>query len=116
MANIGTSMGFKALFGQATNRCVKHGFISSGNRCKVPGCKCQIELDINRKDPIPTLSIQDEMHLVNQSLGTFDSHYESLIQYYCSNLVPRSQRKTIKYIGATATISNFDEHIRNLYI
>lgn len=115
MANIGTSMGFKALFGQATNRCVKHGFISSGNRCKVPGCKCQIELDIDRKDPVPTLSIQDEMHLVNQSLGTFDSHYESLIQYYCSTLVPRAQRKTIKYIGATATISNFDEHIRNLY-
>lgn len=115
MANIGTSMGFKALFGQATNRCVRHGFINSGTRCGVPGCKCQIERDVERKDPVPTLSIQDEMHLVNQSLGTFDSHYESLIQYYCANLIPQNQRKTIKYIGATATISNFDEHIRNLY-
>ena len=55
------------------------------------------------------------MHLVNQSLGTFDSHYESLISYYCSNLIPKEQRKKIKYIGATATISNFAEHIRNLY-
>lgn len=115
MANVGTSMGFKALFGQATNRCEKHGFIAFGKRCNVPGCKCAIVGDIDRKDPVPTLSIQDEMHLVNQSLGTFDSHYESLIQYYCLNLIPKEQRKKIKYIGATATISNFDEHIRNLY-
>lgn len=115
MANIGTSLGFKALFGQVTNRCRKHGFVLYGNRCSIPGCHCEIEYDIERKDPIPTLSIQDELHLVNQSLGTFDSHYESLIQYYCANLVSKGQRKLIKYIGATATISNYDEHIRNLY-
>ena len=38
------------------------------------------------------------MHLVNQSLGTFDSHYESLIQHYCLNLIPKEQRKKIKYV------------------
>lgn len=115
MANIGTSMGFKALFGQASNRCEKHGFIASGKRCGVPGCRCMVSNNVERKDPVPTLSIQDEMHLVNQSLGTFDSHYESLIQYFCLNLIPKEQQKRIKYIGATATISNYDEHIRNLY-
>ena len=35
-----------------------------------------------RIDPIPTLFIQDEMHLVKESLGTFDSHYESFLNYY----------------------------------
>ena len=115
MANIGTSIGFKALFGQANNRCPHHGFILAGNKCSIPRCRCTLEYDIERKDPIPTLSIQDEMHLVNESLGTFDSHYESLIEYYCNSLVPAEQRKQIKFIGATATISNYEQHIRGLY-
>lgn len=115
MANIGTSMGFKSIFGQSHCRCSKHGFTTYGSKCGVPDCKCAVEHDIDRKDPIPTLSIQDEMHLVNESLGTFDSHYESLIQYYCSSLVKKEHRKTIKFIGATATISDYKKHIKGLY-
>lgn len=115
MANIGTSMGFKSLFGQSKNRCHQHGFLKYNDKCYVNKCKCSIDYDIERKDPIPTLSIQDELHLVNESLGTFDSHYESLIQYYCENLVPKEQRKKIKFIGATATISDYQRHIRGLY-
>lgn len=115
MANIGTNVGFRCLFGQSKSRCPQHGFVVLGNKCGVNKCKCKIEQDIDRKDPIPTLSIQDELHLVNESLGTFDSHYESLIQYYCENLVPANEQKTIKYIGATATISNYIQHIRGLY-
>ena len=67
------------------------------------------------KDPIPTLFIQDEMHLVKESLGTFDAHYESFINYYAKELVPPQQRKQILFVGATATISMYKEHIRNLY-
>lgn len=115
MANIGTSMGFKSLLGQTKNRCAKHGFVTYGNRCSVSKCNCEIEYDVERKDPAPTLVIQDEMHLVNESLGTFDSHYESLIQYYCSSLVPKEDRKLIKFIGATATISDYEKHIKGLY-
>ena len=115
MANIGTSLGFKSLFGQSKNKCEKHGFTLSNNKCNVPGCKCSIHFDVERKDPVPTLFIQDEMHLVNESLGTFDSHYESFLQYYASSLVDSKDRKKIKFIGATATISNYKEHIRGLY-
>ena len=115
MANIGTSMGFKSLLGQSNCRCSKHGFLKYGDKCYINKCKEKIEYDVERKDPIPTLSIQDELHLVNESLGTFDSHYESLIQYYCENLVPSDYRKTIKFIGATATISDYKAHIRGLY-
>lgn len=114
MANIGTSLGFRGLFGQTNNKCSKHGF-SLGKKCSVPNCMCQIEEDVERKDPIPTLLIQDELHLVNESLGTFDSHYESLIQYYSEKLVSPNQRKKIKYIGATATIQNYESHIFGLY-
>ena len=55
------------------------------------------------------------MHLVKESLGTFDSHYESFLNYYAKELVPVSQRKQIRFVGATATISMYKEHIRNLY-
>lgn len=115
MANIGTSMGFKSLFGQSTCKCPRHGFLKYGDKCYVNKCSNVIEKDIERKDPVPTLFIQDEMHLVNESLGTFDSHYESLIQYYCEYLIPENQRKKIKYIGATATISDYKGHIKGLY-
>ena len=55
------------------------------------------------------------MHLVKESLGTFDAHYESFINYYANNLVPLKHRKQIRYIGATATISMYEEHIKHLY-
>lgn len=115
MANIGTSMGFKSLLGQSSCKCPKHGFSKYGDKCYVNKCNIEIEKNIERKDPVPTLSIQDEMHLVNESLGTFDSHYESLIQYYCENLISSNYRKKIKFIGATATISEYKAHIKGLY-
>ena len=113
MALIGTSMGFKSILGQVTSKCPKHGYLSYGKRCKFDRCNCLIDQDIERKDPVPTLFIQDEMHLVNESLGTFDAHYESLISYYCSSLTPNKKR--IKQIVATATIKDYVKHIRALY-
>ena len=115
MANIGTSPGFNSLLGQTEIRCPEHGYVPYGKRCLIKGCRCGLDVDTQRKDPAPTLFIQDEMHLVSESLGTFDSHYESLIQYYCERLAPVDRRKTIKYIGATATISDYQSHIKNLY-
>ncbi len=115
MANIGTSSGFKSILGQVKAKCPQHGYLSYSNRCKINHCSCEIQNDINRYDPVPTLFIQDELHLVNSSLGTFDSHYESLITYICSSLVSSTDRKTIKFIGATATIQNYINHIRGLY-
>ena len=114
MANVGQSLGFSLLLGQSKAKCPKHGYLR-GISCIYANCKCEIETDVVRKDPVPTLFIQDELHLVSESLGTFDSHYESFISFYCENLVPIEHRKKIKYIGATATISNYKEHIKELY-
>lgn len=114
MAIFGLQNDFKAFFGQSKTYCPKHGFFH-GNRCPIRDCRETNYYVPNRKDPIPTLDIQDELHLVNESLGTFDAHYESAIYYYCDKLVPEQDRKKIKYIGATATISNFEQHIKNLY-
>lgn len=115
MAGVGFVSEFKMLFGQVKGKCALHGFTCK-NRC-LAECDCQQEINKvdSLKDPVPSLFIQDEMHLVKESLGTFDSHYESFIHYFATNLVPESQRKSIRYIGATATISHFDEHIKQLY-
>ena len=116
MSMIGTSNEFKMLFGQVKKKCNIHGF-SCGSKCTYSSCnnKNTIQTLGLIKDPIPTLFVQDELHLVKESLGTFDAHYESFINYFAKELVPTSQRKQIRFIGATATISMYKEHIRNLY-
>lgn len=116
MAMSGTTNEFKMLFGQVKGRCLKHGFTCQTKCiCGDSTCNESISKIGLLKDPIPTLFIQDEMHLVKESLGTFDAHYESFINYYSNELVPHEQQKQIRYIGATATISMYEEHIKNLY-
>ncbi len=70
------------------------------------------------KDPIPTLVITDEIHLIKESLGTFSSHYESIFNFYCSELISDlgKKNKKIKYMGATATISNYKHQSKELYM
>lgn len=114
MAALGLTGRFRSLFGQVKSKCSKHGF-STTNKCSCYKCNNDVYQVSELKDPIPTLFIQDEMHLVKESLGTFDAHYEAFIDYYAKNLVPASQRKHIKYIGASATISRYKDHIQHLY-
>lgn len=116
MALLGTTNEFRMLFGQVKSKCPIHGF-SARNRCACTGCDRGEIISTNSmlKDPAPTLFIQDEMHLMTESLGTFDSHYESFISYYAKELLPPAQRKQIRFVGATATISMYKAHIRELY-
>lgn len=115
MAMLGTSNDFKMLFGQVKKRCPIHGFTGT-TRCSCAMCSGKtLEMVGLLKDPIPTLFIQDEMHLVKESLGTFDAHYESFLNYYAKELAPEYQRKLIRFVGATATISMYESHIWNLY-
>jgi hypothetical protein len=69
-------------------------------------------------DPAPTLSIIDEIHLIKESLGTFSSHYESIFYYYCSDLIRDfgAKSRKIKYMGATATISNYKYQVKELFM
>ncbi len=116
MALLGTTNEFRMLFGQVKSHCPVHGF-STKKTCTCYGCnKGRVISDKELlKDPVPTLFIQDEMHLMTESLGTFDSHYESFISYYAKELLPQPQRKQIRFIGATATISMYKAHNWELY-
>jgi hypothetical protein len=115
MAMLGTTNEFKMLLGRVKRRCPVHGF-SATSRCIVKNCECRAMEDVPLlKDPAPTLFIQDEMHLVKESLGTFDAHYESFISYYAKELMPVPQQKQIRFIGATATITRYEDHLKHLY-
>lgn len=63
-------------------------------------------------DAAPALLVQDELHLLNEELGTFDSHYETAMLAMFSSL----GSKPWKIIGATATIQDFERQAWELYL
>ena len=66
--------------------CPKHG-VTSAKKVFCSWGVCDVEVqnfkDIDMYDPAPTLFIQDELHLIRESLGTYASHYESFIWLFC---------------------------------
>ncbi|WP_062239011.1 helicase-related protein [Fictibacillus sp. FJAT-27399] len=114
-ASIGVQSDFRNILGEIQIKCDKHGYSSKLCCTEREQCNDISTLKkINLKDAAPTIFIQDELHLIRESLGVYDSHYESLIQYYIKNL--SSSKKRIKIIGATATISAYQEQCHHLYL
>lgn len=77
-------------------------------------------------DPFPALLIQDEAHLLDESLGTFSGLFESALEAAFDQLAPlikgqlsyepdSSVRRKIKVIAASATVSEPQRQMRNLY-
>ena len=96
-------------------RCKKHGFTYNKK------CLCDTNDSVydvyqaQSKSLSPTLFIQDEIHLLKESLGVFSSHYESLMEIIMRETNDTKYSKSIKYIGATATISGADVLVNELY-
>lgn len=77
-------------------------------------------------DPFPSLLIQDEAHLLEESLGTFAGLFESALDAGLDKLAPllgneistdptTGERRRIKVIAASATVSEPERQMRNLY-
>ena len=83
MAIMGANANFRNILNGATHMCPMHGFTSK-SKCIEKGCDIEVQnyMEIDMYDPAPTLFIQDELHLIRESLGTYASHYESFIKYY----------------------------------
>jgi len=114
MATIGFQKNFRHLLGLLDKKCPDHGYFN-GDLCPYHylGCKRSREEyeKANVLYPFPTLIIQDELHLIREEIGTYDSHYESFIDHYMTvNFKTRC-----KIIAATATISNYESQLYNLY-
>ncbi|SFW71102.1 DEAD/DEAH box helicase [Luteibacter sp. UNCMF366Tsu5.1] len=82
--------------------------------------------DIRFFDPFPALLIQDEAHLLDESLGTFSGLFESALEAGFDQLAPllkgklafepnSTARRKIKVIAASATVSEPQRQMRNLY-
>lgn len=114
MTAIGLNSNFHNLIFGAEFECPKHGFTSK-TKCLAYDCQCDPTdyKKVSIKDPAPTLMIQDELHLIRESLGAYDAHYETLFEYFVKYL--SGCNRGIKVIGATATISAYTEQAKHLY-
>lgn len=76
-------------------------------------------------DPFPSMIIQDEAHLLDESLGTFAGLFESSLDavftYLNTSLkhlvarTPTGKRRRAKVIAASATVSNPERQLEHLY-
>lgn len=109
-------------------RCTTHGYLPSRTcpsckRLDVPDAEAKV---VNVKpdefyDPAPAIQVQDELHLLKEQLGSYNSHYESLVDHLHDKLLKdgrykiHNPRGRTKIIGATATISEYEQQIAQLY-
>jgi hypothetical protein len=114
LARAGETSHFAHIFGQVDSRCPEHQY-ASFRQCVESGCKrTKTKFDPAEaiKDPTPALLLQDELHLLKESLGTYDSHYEGYLDEQAravgTGLPP-------KRLAATATIEGYEHHIKHLY-
>lgn len=119
VASVAMQGAMRGLIVGPTGRCSEagHGFTYSSRRsrpngCLVPGCR-------GRTAPIgqvaklftPTLRLQDELHLLRDSLGAVDAHYESLLDH----LQWKTSGTAVKVIASSATLAGFEKQARILY-
>ena len=114
-----------AYFGEFTQfsngprfRCPDHGWFTftRNGKCLVGDiCKRSTAEWITEpvwRDPVPSLIIQDELHLVREELGAFDAHYEGLLaelQRGSPSGLPS------KVLAASATIEQYEDQMRQVY-
>ncbi|MFN3152110.1 helicase-related protein [Bremerella sp.] len=94
-----------------------HGFTyaprsSRPHGCLVPGCSSVSRpLTSPAKRFAPTFRLQDELHLLRDSLGAIDSHYEGLLDH----LEGKSSDIRPKVVASSATLTGFERQCEVLY-
>ncbi|MFG2695387.1 helicase-related protein [Kitasatospora sp. NPDC048407] len=96
----------------------RHGFTYAKrskrpNGCLVPDCQGDVTpvAPTIRRRFAPSFRLQDELHLLRDSLGAVDSHYESLLDALQLELTGG----TSKIIASSATLTGFERQVRVLY-
>ncbi|WP_440009025.1 helicase-related protein [Halomicrococcus sp. SG-WS-1] len=113
--------------GKMTHWCPDHGFASLGECTEKYACHSDNAGSLDPEEDLipleetpfgtptdisPTLQIQDELHLLKESLGTFDGHYETFVDAYQQE---QGLQRT-KIVGATATIEEYEKQTKQLYL
>ncbi len=80
--------------------------------CLVPGCRgTRMALPMPANRFAPTFRLQDELHLLRDSLGAIDAHYESLLDH----LEFETSKVRPKIIASSATLTGYERQCMALY-
>lgn len=110
LAGVGNQRKLSLVFGQVDGQCPKHGYYKG--QCCQKGCTERLQPGTPAGLSGPTLFVQDELHLLREGLGTFDSHYETFVQELLRRI---GQPYPLKIIASSATIEAFERQVEHLY-
>ncbi len=80
--------------------------------CLVPGCRAATKpIPMDRSLFGPTYRLQDELHLLKDSLGAVDAHYEAIYDF----LQHRLSGSSSKILASSATLSGYMKQVDVLY-
>ncbi len=117
-ASISMQAAMRGFYGAPSGRCPTqdHGFTyaprsGSPGGCLFPGCaSAPGPLGQDGTYYAPTIRMQDELHLLRDSLGAVDSHYEALL-----DALQAHYGSVPKIIASSATLAGHDEQVAALY-
>ncbi len=117
-ASISMQAAMRGFYGAPSGRCPtpSHGFTyaprgGSPGGCLFPGCTATTgPLGQDSRLYAPTIRMQDELHLLRDSLGAVDSHYEALL-----DALQAHYGSVPKIIASSATLAGHDEQVAALY-
>ncbi len=117
-ASISMQAAMRGFYGPPSGRCSVqgHGFTyaprsGSPGGCLFPGCTVATSpLGQDAGLYAPTIRMQDELHLLRDSLGAVDSHYEALL-----DALQDHHGSVPKIIASSATLAGHDVQVAALY-
>jgi Lhr-like helicase len=118
-ASISLQASMRGMVGAPLGVCSKegHGYIyaprsSRPSGCLVPGCRgTRQALPMEEDKYGPSFRLQDELHLLRDSLGAVDSHYEALYDALQDELCGRKP----KVLASSATLTGYEKQVDVLY-
>lgn len=118
-ASIALQASMRGMVGAPLGVCSKegHGYTyaprsSRPSGCLVPGCRgTRQALPMEEDRYGPSFRLQDELHLLRDSLGAVDSHYEALYDALQDELCGRKP----KILASSATLTGYEKQVDVLY-
>lgn len=118
-AQIATSSGIGGFFSPPWGFCPEPGHGHSyaprsdfPNGCLVHGCRAKPgKLPMEKGLYAMSFRLQDELHLLRDSLGAVDSHYESFLDF----MAQKFGEGTPKILASSATLKGYKKQVEELY-
>lgn len=116
-ANVSMQAAMRGFYGAPEGECPDgHGFTyaprgSKPNGCLHPGCDATPEA-LSQEERLypPAIRVQDELHLLRDTLGAVDTHYEALLDH-----LQEHWGEPAKIIASSATLQGHDRQVERLY-